>query len=255
METGMNRRVFVGSLAVGLPLIAAPAAIAVARRTPQGVHVHPGSTTTDAVLDHIARQLAALHNSLQRAPRGETARAFAMQLRTLAVYGRQIGIDATFASAVATLTDRHGRDQVLYLEHDHERLASELKRYGAAPDERLLRRTVDLEHGRRRAALDALVRSGLCASFEQVAAMVERIGQELDRRSGTVLRVSRQDAAYWEAYCNELWDQYSERQFLSTIICASAALPLIGYAFAAPCIAWQLAALTLGMTYAVYCWS
>ena len=69
------------------------------------------------------------------------------------------------------------------------------------------------------------------------------------------MRVNLQDAAYWEGYCKQLWSEYSEVQFLTGPICASALIPVIGAAFVPLCIAHQLAALTLALVYGVYCWN
>jgi hypothetical protein len=253
METGIGRRVFVGSVVAGLPLLAASSSRGAAQSALQTAHTHLDPTIPDPVLEHIVRQLAAAHNGLRREQKGEHVRAFASQMRTLAVYGRTVEIDAQVKSGVSTLIERDGRDGVLYAEIDRERMWAELKRYGARADERVLSTPLRLDYDRRSAALNVLLASGLSNGWERTAATLERMAPELDRRFSTVVRVSLQDAAYWEGYCKELWSQYQEAQLLAAALCASAALPIVGAAFVPLCVAHQLAALIFVMVYGGNC--
>lgn len=254
METGMGRRVFVGSVVAGVPLLAASAVRAFGQSATWAVHTHEAAVV-DPVLEHIARQLAVLHNGMRRDPRGEHLRGFAAQLRTMSVYGRQAGIDERLRSALRTLIDRDGRDAVLYAKQDRNHLLDELRRYGAQPDERLIGADSDLDYGRRSTTLDALLDGGVSARLQQVALLLERAAPEFDRRLDSLVRVSQYDPAYWQGYCAELWEQYRETQFLAAALCASAALPIVGALFAPECIAWQLAATLLAMVYAARCWN
>src|SRR6476659_16460 len=134
METGIGRRVFVGSIAAALPLVMTRGHLAAQAGT-DAVHAHPTGGTIDPILEHLARQLATNHNAMRRDPRGEHLRAFAAHLRTLTVYGRQSGLDETVKARVAALVARDGRYNVLYLQPDRTHLLSELRAYGAQPDE------------------------------------------------------------------------------------------------------------------------
>ena len=253
METGMGRRVFVGSVVAGLPLLAASTSRGAAQSALQTAHAHLDDTVPDPVLEHIVRQLAAAHNSLRREKKGEYARAFASQLRTLAVYGRTIGIDAQVKSGVSTLIERDGRDGVLYADIDGDRMRAELKRYGAQADERALSTPLRLDYAGRSAALNALLSSGITDRWDKTAATLEWMAPELDRRFSTVLRVSQNDPAYWEGYCKEVWSQYQEAQLLAAALCAAAALPIVGAAFVPLCVAHQMAALFFVLLYGGNC--
>lgn len=255
MDTGMGRRVFVGGVVAGLPLLASLSTRTAAQSGIPAAHVHPDGGVADAVLDHITRQLAAVHNAVRRQPRGEHLRAAAAHLRTLAVYGRQIDVDSTMRSAVAALIEQHTRDRVLYLETDPERVRAELKRFGAVPDERVLSAPITLDYAGRSAALSRLVQSGLTGAWERIAATLEQIAPGVDERAASVLRVRQIDEAYWEGFCKQLWSEYSEVQFLTGVLCASALLPVVGIAFAVFCIAHQLAATMLAVVYAGFCWN
>ena len=253
METGIGRRVFVGSVVAGLPLLASSTAGA-ARAGWQAAHVH-SEGSADPVLEHLVRQLASAHNELRRQPQGEHVRAFAAQLRTFAVYGRSIDLDPKVKKAMAQLIEREGRERVLYTESNREQVRAELKRYGAQPDERLLNRALNLDYAARTAVLDGVLASGVLAHLERTAAAIDRLAVELDRRSGAVVRVSRQDSEFWEGYCRALWSHIQETQFLTALHCAVVAVPIIGVAFVPLCSAYALAMLMLGLVYGANCWN
>jgi hypothetical protein len=255
METAMGRRMFVGSVIAGLPLFASTSRLA-AQAGAGSLHQHADAVVaSDPVLEHIVRQLAGIHNTMRRQPRGEHMRSFATQLRTLAVYGPQAGLDATVKAGIAALIERESRDRVLYTEIDLARVLADLKTYGAQVDERLLAAPITLDYAARSAALGALLQSGPSPRLERIAATLERIAPAVDARLATTVRVNQiqYDEDYWRGYCAELWSQYSETQFLAGVICASAALPLVGALFVPLCIAHQLAATLLAITYAGNC--
>jgi hypothetical protein len=255
METGIGRRVFVGSVVAGLPLLASTARLA-AQASAGSLHQHPdAAVASDQVLEHLVRQLAGLHNAMRRQPSGESMRSFGSQLRTLAVYSRQAGLDADLKSGINALVERDSRDRVLYVEVDRQRLLSDLKAYGAQVDERLLAAPIALDYAARSAALNGLLQSGFALRLERIAALLERVAPAVDRRMATTFRVNQiqYDEEYWKGYCAELWSQYSETQFLAAAICASAAIPIIGAAFVPLCAAHQLAATFLAIVYAGNC--
>ena len=256
METAMGRRVFFGSVVAGLPLLTYSGSRALAQSAGD-IHAHTGMDPVDPLVDHLAREMARLHNAIRRDPRGEYLRGFAAQLRNLAIYSRQTNVDTTLATEIRALVEKEGRDALLYRTPDRDHVVAELKRYGAQVDERLLNVDINLDHAARVATFDRFLRTGISTTWEQIASTLERLAPELDRRAASgLLRVNRrQDAAYWEGYCKEIWSQYSETQFLAGVICATAALPVIGVAFGANCIAYQLAAVVFAMCYATYCWN
>ena len=249
---------FVGSVVAGLPLLASSTAGAM-KLAGQATHNHLNTAAADPVIEHIVRQMAAAHNGLRRERKGEFARAFAAQLRSLAVYARATGLDARVKSGLATLAEREGRDNVLYAEIDRDRMRAELKAYGVqSPDERLLTAQHGLDYAGRKAIVDAVMTAGPAANWEKLAAMLELSAQGLDRRQnqGSVVRVSLQDpndTEYWRAYCETLMEYLKETQLLAGLHCAAAMLPVIGVAFAPLCAAYQLAALIYGLIYASDC--
>jgi hypothetical protein len=251
----MGRRVFVGSVVAGLPLLALSTPRMAAQSGAGALHLHPDGIAADPVLEHICRQLAGLHNAIRRQPLGEHVRAAAAQLRTLAVYGRRIDVDAQMRAAVSALIERDGRDAVLYLERDLKSIRAKLKRFGAVPDERLLSVPNDLDYAARSAALDGLQRSGLTARWDRVATLLERGAPGIDRRPATIVRVRQDDADWWQGFCDQLWSEYKEVQLVSGAICGVALLPIpiVQVAAGVLCVAQELAALILLIIYAGYC--
>ena len=133
MRPEVGRRVFVGSVAAGLPLLASRTALLA-----QGgamAHDHGAIAAADPVIDQIVRQMALIHNSAQAGPRGTHARALASQLRMLTVYQRQQGIDDQARAAVKDMVDQQGRNALLYAEPDREMRRQAMQQYGFRPDE------------------------------------------------------------------------------------------------------------------------
>ena len=96
MQSVVGRRVFVGSVAAGVPLLAGAGIKAFAQAGAAAPHNHPvAATAEDPVLRQLVREIAATHNAARaRRPRGEDARALASQLRTLSVYAKQLDLAA-----------------------------------------------------------------------------------------------------------------------------------------------------------------
>jgi hypothetical protein len=259
MEATVGRRVFVGSVVAGLPLLATVGSRAFAQAGGAAAHAHGDGAVADPVMEHIAREMAKIHNAMRTNPRGEHARAFAVQLRTMAVYGRQIDLDAKVRSAIRSRIDAEGRDAVLYTDPpDAAQMVKDLKRYGADADVRVLERPVYVDYARRNSVLDGLLRSGMTDAWERAAGTFDRIGLAIDRRAavpGTsiVVRVARQDAEYWEAYCNDLYDQVMTLSRLVAEALALTKLPLVGEFFVPGYIGVLGGFAVLAGTYGWYC--
>src|SRR5262245_31559378 len=137
MNAGINRRVFVASAAAGFPVVAA-AVYGLAAAAPGDTHHHGvAAGDPDPVFDHVLRELAAIQQrgKLQGVTGGD-ARAIAAQLRTAAVYGRHIGIDAAAKRGVQSLIRRRGREAVLALAVDTTKAKARLTPYGIDVDDR-----------------------------------------------------------------------------------------------------------------------
>jgi hypothetical protein len=226
MNAEVNRRVFVASVAAGLPALASAAHGRGA--SSGGGHGHAAAAAdADAVLDHVVRELAVIHNrGKQRAFTGEDARAIAAQLRTAAVRSGQIGIDATAKKGVQHLIRSRGRNAVQSMGIDTGKMKARLKPYGIDVDERWLdARGLEarpLDDKARHEAIEALVDGGISGVLMHAAGMFENIGNSLDGVAAGVRRVQLDPA--WYSFC---WGLLVEIQMLiatAGAVCGAASL-------------------------------
>jgi hypothetical protein len=187
MNATVNRRVFVASVAAGLPTLVG-AAHGVAAPVSRG---HDHAMSRDAVLDHVVQELAVIHNrGKRRGFTGEDARAVAAQLRTAAVRSTQIDLDAAARKGVQQLIGSRGRDAVLAIEIDRAKMHAQLKRDGIDVEERWFAAGV-LDEETRRRALDALTSGGVTGVLNHGAGVFEKLGSAIDRSAPSTAGVRR----------------------------------------------------------------
>src|SRR5262245_58042090 len=174
MERTVSRRIFVGSLAVAMPLVAGGSRVALAQSVSGHGHIHDAAQgVTDEVFEHAMRQFAVITNKVRRlGATAEDARIAAAHLSMLAVYGRKTGIDAQFQTAVQDLVRSKGRSAVLDLDIDQARVEARLKRYGVEVDVRVID-MLRIEHHTRVQALEDLSHFGISGVFARAAADFE----------------------------------------------------------------------------------
>jgi hypothetical protein len=223
MERTISRRVFVGSVAVGLPLVVDTAGDALAHSSTGQPHIHRVDGTADAMFEHATRQLAASVNSVRRqGARADDARLAAVHFSTLAVYGQQVSIDAQTRKAVRDLVHSKGRDTVLDLEIDRRRVVTQLKAYGVDIDERWLP-AYTTDRGLRAYAFDDLSRNGVTGTWSRAAAKLEHIAAELDRRGSHLsgIRLVQSDDSWRIEFCGQLWLNVSVQSAHAAMLCAA----------------------------------
>jgi hypothetical protein len=225
MERTVSRRVFVGSVAAGIPLVAGTAGYAVARSATGQPHIHRVDGTADAVFEHATSQLAAIVSKIHRhGVSAEDARLAAVHFRTLAVYGQQAGIDAQTKTAVRDLVHSKGRDAVLDLQIDRPRVLAQLKKYGVSVDEGWFP-TYTIDRSIRAHALDDLSGIGITGRLARVAANVEHVAAELDRRASRLsgIRLVQSDDSWRIDFCARLWLDVSVQSAHAAMLCAAMA--------------------------------
>jgi hypothetical protein len=245
MKPEVGRRVFVGSMVAGLPLVAAtPGLVAQSRGT--APHDHSAGSA-DPVIDHLVRQIAAIHNAAQGAPRGEHYRGLSVQLRTLAVYDRQINADDQLRRALRQLVDREGRNTVLYAEPDVEMRRRNLQSFGFRPPARARVSPLAPTHAERDAALEVLLQRGVTPLFDRMAATADRIASLID---ASPARTVADDSDWWRGFCAELWNQYQQAQLMASPVCFAARW----FQYALPsCAAMEGGAMVLILAYLYEC--
>ncbi|HLG59440.1 MAG TPA: hypothetical protein VI485_29140 [Vicinamibacterales bacterium] len=221
MNAEVSRRIFVGSVAAGLPLLAGAGAQSFAQSAKGAAHVHPAdSGAPDAVLEHITRQLAGIHNRAKdRGVTGEDARAIAAHFRTMTVYAAQIGLDDRTKKAFGALLKARGKEAALYVGVDKAAMRKELKRYGIDADERTLDPQA-VDHVTRVRSRDDLLKSGLTGVLTRAAVTFDTIATELDRRGGQTARVVRVQT--WETgFCQQMNREMIRLQMDAAFVCAA----------------------------------
>jgi hypothetical protein len=253
MKSPIGRRAFVGGVVAGLPVLAASGAGAFAQGAGTA-HVHGLGVLPDPVLEHLARQLAAIHNRARtRGMRGEDARAFAATLRTMSVYGKQLDLDGQVRTALSEHLAANGRDSVLYQQGDRSATNAELQRFGFDIDSRLLARDVNHDYATRAAALDELMSGGASGAWERIAALLDRAAPELDRRAAQIRPVAAQDWNYWYGFCTSLQRDINSLELQAGWMCALAAIPYWGAIAGPSCVAIWGGIAALAVAYLGYC--
>jgi hypothetical protein len=191
MNAAVNRRVFVGSVAAGLPVLAG-AAYGLAATPPAPAHGHAtAKAQSDAVFDHVVQEIAAIQNrGVQRGFTGEDARAIAAQLRTASARSAQLDLDTAARKGVQQLIGSRGREAVLAIETDRAQMKAQLKRYGMEVEDRWFAAGV-LEEETRRRALDALTSGGVTGVLSHGAGVFEKLGSACDRLARSTAGVRR----------------------------------------------------------------
>lgn len=247
MRPEVGRRVFVGSVAASLPLLASESGLLA--QSGAIAHDHGAIAAADPVIDQIVRQIALIHNSAQAGPRGTHARALASQLRMLTVYQRQQGIDDEARAAVKEMVQQQGRNALLYAEPDREMRRKAMEQYGFRPDERALNVPLNVTHAAREAALDDLLAHGVTPAYDRLAAALDKLAERLDRRRGNLVTIA-QDDDWWVGYCAELYKQFQYAQLFALPWCLTARY----FAWAAPtCLALEGGAMVLLIAYLFGC--
>lgn len=219
MNPEVGRRMFVGSMAAGLPFLTTRVGL-LAQGGASAEHAHANGPV-DPVLDHLVRQIAVIHNSAKAGPRGEHFRALAVQLRTLAVYDRQIGVDDQVRTKLQELVEQQGRNAMLYADPDVDGRRRTLQAYGFQLEPRAQQSSVVPTHEEREAALDTLLTRGITPVFDHMASIADRVSARIERRANRNAAVA-QDADWWQGFCAELWNQYQLSQTIAGPFCVAA---------------------------------
>ena len=247
MNAEVGRRMFVGSVVTGLPFIAG-GTVSLAQ-SGGAAHTH-AATGGDPVMDLLVRQIAVVHNAAQKGPRAEHFRALAAQLRTMALYQRQLGGDDQIRAMLRDFVELQGRNAALYAESEEMRRQT-LVAYGFRL-ERINPRQIVATHEARDAALTVLLTEGITPTFDRLAATADEIAVRIDRpRTRTVaFRAQDPDQEWWAGFCAELFKQYEQAQLIAAPVCAVAQY----FSYVVPsCAALQGGAMVLLLSYLIEC--
>jgi hypothetical protein len=177
MSGEVGRRVFVGSVVTGLPLLAGGgASLAWAQRQGSAGAVH------DPVVIHIVGDMKRAVRSLSKAPSGEQARRLASSLRLLSTWGGSRQVDARVKETLRGVIARDGRQGLLRREIDPSLFRAEARALGfdgtsAVP----LPALPSIDYTTKQMILDDLLANGVTARWKAVADTLEAAAASLDR--------------------------------------------------------------------------
>jgi hypothetical protein len=225
MNGTVSRRVFVGSVAAGLPLVVGEARGSFAQSPIVQEHAHPASDgASDAMFEHAARQLAAIAERVQRrGASAEDARLAAAHLGALAAYGQQTGVDTRAKQAVRDLVRSKGREAVLAQEIDKPRARACLKRYGVNAQESWLE-PHRADYDTRMKALEDLSQTGVTGLFARLSSTFDQIGSTLASHGSGVgrIRLAQTDEAWKAGFCAQLGKEIQRLEAEAALVCGVA---------------------------------
>jgi hypothetical protein len=255
MNAVVSRRIFVGSVASGLPLLAGVAHGRMEAPASGQAHDHPiVADGVDLTFDHIVKEVAAIINRGQaRGFAGEDARAIAAQLRAAAVRSTQLRLDTPVQDAVSDLIRQRGRDAVLQFEVDRGDVAAHLRRYGISADGRRPE-TNTLDAATRERVIDGLVTGGITGVFAHAAVTFEDVAAALDAKDGrsTGVRRVQYDPTTRFVFCAQLLMQITVLEAQAAVVCMlSATYPDAGLLYM--CAALQASLAGMYGMYFLFC--
>jgi hypothetical protein len=213
MKPQVGRRVFVGGVVAGLPLLATAGSGLFAQSAGPG-RLAPGPGR-DPIRDELLRQMKVLVPQIGKGNHA-AARQVAGVLRISRAHA-ELTVDAQFTVSLRRAVDRYGKSGFL-LNHGptHERLARELAEYGLSHDQLPTATT----YATKEQVLDALLASGLSAYLAKVADIMDVFANEMERRGPLSPVALRQN----EAKCKELWGYIEAAEAAMASACATAAI-------------------------------
>jgi hypothetical protein len=251
MNETVSRRVFVGSVAAGLPLMVSNSSGSITALPADTGHRHVADQEPDVMFDHTIRRMAAITNKLRvhgAAP--EDVRLAAAHLGTLAIYTQQSGLDVRVAIAMRDLARAQSDGQALELDIDRSRMRAALKRYGVDFDERSFNIPRPDAKAQER-AIDALFSQGLTGMFTRNASMMERAAVALDRRRGGATGIRLVQLDDWRLQvCPQLMNDIVRLSAEAAAACAATIfIPQID----AACVMAEMSLLVMLQIYAALC--
>jgi hypothetical protein len=205
MSVEVDRRVFVGSVAAGLPLLVGGATqLAFAQR--------PGRSALarDPVASQLATEMKRAVRGLSKAPSGEHVRQLASALRVLSKWGVSKQIDARVKETLRGVIAREGRGALFARDVDPAMFKEEAREFGFDGTSIVpLRVPPSVDYTARKRIVDDLLANGVTAHWKTLADTLESAATSLDRmavmRSRGMTLVAQTDPSICEMIQQELY--------------------------------------------------
>ena len=204
MSVEVGRRVFVGSVAAGLPLLAGGGTtLAFAQRRTGSKRVQ------DPVFDQSLTDMKGAVRSLSQAGSGEQARRLASSLRVFAAWGASKQFDSRVKDTIRNIIARDGRQALLRRNIDRGMFRAEARDLGfdARSNVPVLEPAI-VDDAQRQKIVDDLLTNGVTGRWRQLADTLDAAAAALDRqaalRAGGTTLVAQLDPSICQMINQEL---------------------------------------------------
>lgn len=204
MSVEVGRRVFVGSMAAGLPLLAGGGATRAFAQRRNGA-----TRTQDPVVDQLLADMKGAVRSLTKASSGEHTRRIASSLRLLAAWGESQQFDARVKDTIRGAIARDGRQALLRRTLDRAMFRVEAHDLGFDARSNVpLPEPSLVDDATRQEIVDDLLTNGVTARWRRVADTLDAAAIALDRqaalRTGGATLVAQTDPSICRMIQQEL---------------------------------------------------
>jgi hypothetical protein len=179
MSVEVGRRVFVGSMAAGLPLLAGGGAtLAFAQRQSGAARIQ------DPVVDQLLADMKGAVRSLSKAGSGEHTRRLASSLRVLAAWGSSRQLDARVKDTIQGVIGREGRQALLRRNVDRMMFRAEARVLGFDAQSNVpVSEPAVIDDATRQKIVDDLLTNGVTGRWRQLADTLDAAASALDRQA------------------------------------------------------------------------
>jgi hypothetical protein len=204
MSVDVGRRVFVGSMAAGLPLLAGGSATLAFAQRQTGAR-----RTQDPIVGQLLTDMNGAVRSLSRASSGEHTRRLASSLRVLAAWGASQQIDARVKDTIRGVIARDGRQALLRRNIDRAMFRAEARALDFDVRSNVpLPEPPVVDDATRQKIVDDLLTNGVTARWRRVADTLDAAATALDRqaalRAGGATLVAQTDPSICRMIQQEL---------------------------------------------------
>jgi hypothetical protein len=204
MSLEVGRRVFVGSVAAGLPFIGGPGAqLAWAQLGNAGA-------TQDPIFNQLLADMKGAVRALSKSNSAEQTRRLASSLRLLSVWGTTNRIDTQVKETLRAAVTREGRDALLRREVDQAMFRAESRQFGFDGTSVVPLPAIPVvDYATKQRFVDDLVANGVTAHWSALADILEVAATSLDRRaalrSGNATLVAQTDPSICRMVQQEMY--------------------------------------------------
>lgn len=203
MSADVGRRVFVGSVVAGVPLL-----VAGGTRLAWAQRQATGSRVKDPVVDQLLVEMKRSVRALSKGSSGEHTRRLASSLRLLAAWGGANQLDVRVKDTLRSVVAREGRQALLRRNVDRAMFRAEAREFGfdgtsAVP----LPEFPAPDGAARERAVNALLAGDVTAQWKKSADTLDAIAAALDRQAFRQVPGATLVAQVDPAYCGMIRQQ------------------------------------------------